>query len=323
LAPGNYRLTLPRLAVTDRAGVALAADALAEFSAELDPLPPPPIEITSSVGYRAVRIAWTAPVWNGAPITDYVVQSRLEGQSWKTLADGVSTRTAATATNLQQGKLYHFRVASVNAQGTGRFSAETTAVAPTAVPDFVREITGTRGNGFVQLRWLTPVNHGDGPIINYRVQYSADNGLSWTTFERPASRVASAVVTGLTNGTAYLFRVAAINRVGIGLDTVMARSVTPATLPGAPTSVLATVTGQRIQLNWTAPAFDGGTPLVNYVVYYRNTRSSKWLPLNRPASTNTAATITLPRGASYVFRVAAVNSLGLGPTSSLSNTVIF
>jgi hypothetical protein len=321
LSSGNYRLTLPRLAVNDRAGVSLATDVMAEFSAESDILPPPPSVITTTAGNRAVRISWAAPAWSGAPITDYVVQVRLEGRSWTTLADGVSTRTFAMATNLQLGKPYYFRVASVNAEGTGRFSTETAAVTPIAVPGVVREVAGTRGNGFVQLCWQAPSVAGDGPVTNYRVQYSADNGRTWTTFARAESRSTSVAVTGLANGTAYLFRVAAINRLGMGLDAVSAKSVTPATLPGAPTGVTATVVGSQIQLNWTAPELDGGAPLVNYVVYFRSSRSSKWLILARSVSTNPSAVAKLTRGASYTFRVAAVNSVGQGPTSSLSNVV--
>lgn len=323
LAPGSYRLTLPRLAASDRAGVPLAADAVAEFTAESNLVPPPPSAITTAAGNRAVRVSWSAPTWTGPPITDYVVQMRLEGRPWSTLSDGVSTRTFATAANLQQGKPYYFRIAAVNAYGTGQFSVETAAVVPVAVPDMVKEITGTRGNGFVQLRWVAPTVTGDGPITNYRVQYSADNGVSWTTFVRAASRATSVAVTGLANGTAYFFRVAAFNRLGMGLDAISARAVTPATIPGAPTGVTAIVTGQEIQVSWTAPVSNGGSPIVNYVVQYRDMRTSKWVPLSRPVSASTTAVAKLPRNASYMFRVTANTAIGSSPVSAPSSVVKF
>ena len=321
MAPGIYRLTLPRLAANDQAGVTLAADASLEFEAEPDLLPPPPSIITTTPGNRAVRVSWNTPTWAGSPITDYIVQVRLEGRPWSTLNDGVSTRTFATGTNLQLGKPYYFRIAAANAHGTGRFSAETAAVVPIAVPDVVRDVVGTRGNGFVQLRWQAPTAIGDGPITNYRVEYSTDHGQTWTTFTRQPSKATSVAVTNLANGTAYLFRVAAINRIGIGLDTVSAKAVTPATLPGTPTGVTAIVAGPKIQLSWTPPESNGGSPIVNYAVYYRNTRTSKWTMLSRSASVIPSAVAQLPRGASYVFRVVAINGVGASPFSTLSNIV--
>jgi hypothetical protein len=126
-------------------------------------------------------------------------------------------------------------------------------------------------------------------------------------------------VTGLSNGVSYLFRVAAINRLGMGFDALGPNAITPATTPFAPTGVTAAVSGSTISLNWTAPESNGGSPIVNYTVYYRNTRTTKWSILSRPASTATSAVARLSRNASYVFRVAAINGVGASPFSGISN----
>jgi hypothetical protein len=65
------------------------------------------------------------------------------------------------------------------------------------------------------------------PITDYTEQYSTDNGANWTTFTQAASATPSAIVTGLTNNTAYVFRVAAINALGVGAFTVASSAVTP------------------------------------------------------------------------------------------------
>jgi hypothetical protein len=65
------------------------------------------------------------------------------------------------------------------------------------------------------------------PITDYTVQYSSNSGSSWTTFTRSASTTASATVTGLTNGTAYTFRVAGVNGVGTGAYSTASSAVTP------------------------------------------------------------------------------------------------
>ena len=94
---------------------------------------------------------------------------------------------------------------------------------------------GTPANGQVSLTW-TPASNGGTPITNYLVEYSGNNGANWTTVTRAASALASATVAGLTNGTAYLFRVSAVNAVGTGPAVTTTSTVTPRTLPGAPTA---------------------------------------------------------------------------------------
>jgi len=74
-------------------------------------------------------------------------------------------------------------------------------------------ITGTPGVGSVALSWGAPTNTGGVSLTDYIVQYSTDQS-SWTTFADGTSTATTATVTGLTGGTNYYFRVAAVNSVG-------------------------------------------------------------------------------------------------------------
>ena len=76
-------------------------------------------------------------------------------------------------------------------------------------------ITGTPGVGSVALSWTAPTNTGGVSLTDYIVQYSTDQS-SWTTFADGTSTATAATVTGLTGGTNYYFRVAAVNSVGTG-----------------------------------------------------------------------------------------------------------
>ena len=68
---------------------------------------------------------------------------------------------------------------------------------------------------------------GSPAFHDYAIQYSSDSGSTWTTFSDTVSTGTSVTVTGLTNGTAYVFRVAAVNLVATGSYSTNSNSVTP------------------------------------------------------------------------------------------------
>lgn len=84
------------------------------------------------------------------------------------------------------------------------------------------------GNAQAALSWTAPSVAAQTPITDYVVQYSSNSGSTWTTFSDGTSTATAATVTGLTNGTAYVFRVAGVNGVGTGPYTSASASLTPA-----------------------------------------------------------------------------------------------
>jgi titin len=86
------------------------------------------------------------------------------------------------------------------------------------------------------------------------VEYSDDGGTTWASFVDGASTVTSATVTGLTNDTAYLFRVSATNEAGTGSPSAPSSAVAPFLAP--PTGV--TVAGGYAQafVSWTRSVDD-------------------------------------------------------------------
>jgi len=109
--------------------------------------------------------------------------------------------------------------------------------APT-VPGTPTALSATGGNAQASLTWTAPTDNGGSAITDYAVQFSGDSGSTWTTFSRAASATASQTVTGLTNGTAYVFRVAAINAIGTGAYTAASSSVTPTAADAFTTKII-------------------------------------------------------------------------------------
>ena len=100
------------------------------------------------------------------------------------------------------------------------------------------------------------------------------------------------------------------------------RAGTTTTVPGAPTSLTATANGStQIDLSWTAPADNGGSPITGYKIEVSPNGTSSWT--NRVANTGTTTTTYshtgLSAGTTGHYRVSAINSVGTGAASRTAN----
>ncbi len=127
----------------------------------------------------------------------------------------------------------------------------------------------------------------------------------------------SATVTGLTNGVAYVFQVAAVNSVGAGPYSAQSDPLTPmATAPEAPSNVAGTGGNGLAVVTWDAPD-SGGSPITDYLVEYSSDGGATWHTFDDGVSTETSVTATgLSNGTDYLFRVSAVNAIGTGPAAT-------
>jgi hypothetical protein len=90
--------------------------------------------------------------------------------------------------------------------------------------------------------------------------------------------------------------------------------------PGAPTIGTATTGNAQATVSWTAPASDGGAPIIGYaVVAYVGFGPTKVRIFNSPSTTETVTGLT--NDTQYRFRVLAYNANGSGPFSKVSNPV--
>jgi hypothetical protein len=105
--------------------------------------------------------------------------------------------------------------------------------------------------------FTAPASNGGTDITGYTVT-SSPGGLTATGESSPL------IVPGLTNGTSYTFTVVATNAVGNSVASSASSAVIPKTVPGAPTSPIATANYKQASIAFTAPASNGGTDITGY-----------------------------------------------------------
>ncbi len=117
--------------------------------------------------------------------------------------------SGALVSGLTNGTTYYFAVSTYYDTGAeSELSAEASAVpADTQPPAAPSNLTATAASGQVQLNW-SAVDEA----VAYRVYYGLNSGDYGGTSD--VGNATSALVTGLTNGTAYYFTVTAIDQAG-------------------------------------------------------------------------------------------------------------
>ena len=253
--------------------------------------------ITATAANQAATANWTAPNNGGSAITGYTAkiwtgtdttQTPLQTQSL------AGTASSGTFSSLVNGQLYTMGVYASNANGPGPLS--TVQVTPATVPSAPGAVAATSGNASVNLTWTVPAN-GGAAITSYQITWSGGS----TTVTAPAT---SATVTGLTNGTSYVFIVAATNLMGTG-QSAAANPVVVGT-PSAPGSISASGAANEVTVTWTA-ATANGAAISSYLVVAGGGQAIA------VGGSGTSATIKgLPAG-SYSFTITASNQFGPGP----------
>ena len=194
--------------------------------------------------------------------------------------------------------------------------------------------------------WDAPWDGGS-PITGYRVQWKG-SGEDYNDSDRLAMVGALSLsheITGLANGSEYTVRVLAINNNGTSrvsqtgpcadiepgrCDGYVAEATgTPGDAPGPPRSAVALVNDAPTlrcdaTVTWEAPTDAGGSAITSYRLQWKlawENHYSELVEITDLARLSYALVLNYwPCGGRvYVFRITAVNSVGVGPPAEASN----
>ncbi|MCO8128441.1 fibronectin type III domain-containing protein, partial [Acidimicrobiia bacterium EGI L10123] len=256
----------------------------------------------ADAGNQTVEVSWAAPVFNGgAPITSYVVTA-LDALGEPLLLGCTAEAPAmgCTVEGLTNGEDYSFSIVAVNAAGSSA-AAVTPVVTPLAVPQPPTDLAVELGNGEITVSWVAPTDTGGDVLTGFTVT-AVPGGASCTA----GAGDTSCVVTGLTKGVTYTFEVVAESAVGASVPATIAATVPT---PPTPPTISSIVPGDgSLEVTWTPPVSDGGSPITSY----RVSALSGATPFTcEGLSTDTTCTVTgLQNGVSYFVYVEAINVAG-------------
>ena len=301
----------------------------------------PVLTAVEGVTATSVKLTWTVP-GGGPAIASFVTQTSTTGGADFSATDTASDGTAvadsgpttrdATITGVTAGTRTTYRVGAVNTAGVTwsnvrHFTTENAPSAPTI------GATPTIGDGQVTLTWTPGAVDASSGAPDY-YEYNYKPGTAGDTFgttgadARRWTRVAGGsgarrqIVSGLTNGTSYVFGVRAVNRGGPTPAATLVAAI-PSGKPGAPTDLtvtLGTPSSGRVDvtLAWMEPENNGGSPIDYYEYEIDGFRA--WTPTTDSSTFFVITGLGADMAAGYTYRVRAVNANGAGPAVGSDGT---
>jgi fibronectin type 3 domain-containing protein len=279
--------------------------------------PGPPTGLIATAGNGRVTVSWSPPASNGGAAIigyDLYMGTSSHGESRSPVSGGLIGGTNYTVSGLTNGTTYYFTADAVNDANLHSVVSAEASATPVTAPGAPRGLTAASGDAQVSLSWQAPGSNGGAAITGYRVYQG--------TSKNPVASVTGTgtTVKNLANGTAYSFKVTAVNKAGEG-PASGAASATPTakvTKPGLPNGLTASPGNGKVTLSWKAPGSDGGTGISGYEIYRGTSPGGEsGTPVNASLVAGTSFTMTgLTNGTRYYFTVAAVNKAKLQSAKS-------
>jgi fibronectin type 3 domain-containing protein len=191
-------------------------------------VPSGPTNLAVTPGGGSATLTWKGST-SGNPTSYSIYRGTIsDGEAVTPVGTVSGTTLTFTDTGLTNGKTYFYNVAANNSVGVSPDSNEVsvTPAASATVPPAPTGLAATAGNGSVGLTWGASAG-----ATSYSVYRGTASGAEGTT---PIGTTTSASFTdtGLTNGTAYYYKVTASNSAGASPSSNEA-TATPASGSGA------------------------------------------------------------------------------------------
>ncbi|XP_037643942.1 receptor-type tyrosine-protein phosphatase F isoform X25 [Sebastes umbrosus] len=287
------------------------------------PAQPSSFEAEAELDSR-IMLTWLWPVQD--PITKYELQYWEDGSENKIHVTFNPAGTHAVD-GLKPDTSYRFSLAARSEMGLGVYTqpieARTAQSMPGAPPRKL-EVEAINSTA-IRVTWKPPLQGKQhGQIRGYQVIFSRlENGeprgqpnimdvaLPEAQWNIEESTEHEAVIAGLHSETTYSVTVAAYTTKGDGARSKAKVITTTGAVPGRPTMMISTTSGNTALIQWQPPKEMVGE-LMGYQLQYKRTDEENYTSRELRKTDDHYTVTGLHKGATYIFRLSARNRAGIG-----------
>lgn len=267
--------------------------------------------IASASGSTAINLSWTD---NSTDEINFVIQRSFTANSgFTSIATLPSNTTFYNNVGLAGSTSYFYRVQAVNSAGSSDWSNTASATTMAGLPNSPSGLSAVAaGSSSINLSWTDNSNDE----TEFVLQRSTDAGVGFSNIATLPFNSTSFTDEGLEVSTTYYYRVQAINTVGTSAWSNTAAATTTAALPGAPSDLIAVLSGnQAVELSWA----DNSQDESSFVLQRSFSEVSGFATIaTLPANTTLFTDEDISSATTYYYRIKALNAAG---SSEWSNTV--
>ena len=283
-------------------------------------LPTAPRNLTGQANASSNSLSWQMPADKGSgEFTGYRIEQSVDGGiGWTELARVVGTATSYVHRDPPRGVTISYRVFAMNDNGDSPASNVTSLTTKANPPTKPLALVAYAEGRTVRLSWTEPRDDGGSAVTGYRVEVSAGSS-NWQTVANTGSPETSYAHVGVDPGVTLHYRVYALNGVGEGPSSNIARVAIGAVAPDAPLGVGALAQSpSAIGIAWNPPVSTGGAPITAYRIEF-STDGAFWSVLvsNFTSTSTSYRHADLKPATRYHYRVFAINKAGRSAPSEV------
>jgi hypothetical protein len=266
--------------------------------------------VTGTIGSNPA-LSWSAPS-SEATLTNYKIYRA--GSLHDTIS--ASPTTYSDSTSVVAGTTYAYTVSAVSGVGEGAQSASVNVLAGTP-PNPATGVTASIPNTAtapldVTVSFSPSGTTGTGTVTGFQL---LRDGVAVAT----AGLVTSMADTAPAGGTTYAYTVITLGTHGNSVASSSSSVTTPNT-PAQVTGLTVTpVSTSRIDLSWNTPSANNSL-ISGYKVQISSNGGSSYSDVLTGNVNTTYQALSLNGNAQYHFKVSAINGVGTGTASAVSNT---
>uniref|UniRef100_A0A671Q8R0 Myomesin-2-like n=1 Tax=Sinocyclocheilus anshuiensis TaxID=1608454 RepID=A0A671Q8R0_9TELE len=304
----------------------------AEVESDVEGVPSAPGQVIASRNTKTSAFVQWEPPKHANNLMGYYVDASLVGsKKWFPCNHRPYKHTRFVLHGLVPGDTYVFRVQAVNAYGLSEESQDSAPLfidAALSTPSAPYGISLLNCNGSsMTLAWKRPKNTGGSKITSYYLDKREAESVDWKEVSPSPAAHKTFTVENLTTGVFYEFKIQAANLAGVGLPSEPSKAFAceawTMAVPGPAYDIsFWEVRDTSVLVQWKPPVYAGAGPITGYFVDMAKKGSSDFVAVNaEPVGHCYLKVSGLETGASYVFRVRAVNAKDVGKASDVSDPV--